>query len=1228
MKTWKRAKIFVSSTFKDMDMERDALKNIVVPKLNEAFLYKNLHIDIVDLRHSVETDPNMNVEERENRVFQVCMDEIDSCKPYFLGLVGHRYGWKPDLLGVHSDLFQKIRLPEDFPITPDKLSVTVCEFIHALFSDMQTPLHSFIMLRGEKSYAKLDENSRKEYMDDKEDGELIKTFRTYLESLKGSNTIVSYDLDLTDVGGTALQQWCDIVYKKLYDEFNKELTGKSSVSEEDYIIRQKKFISRHSYAFKGRERVIGECLEIFKNRKTLHIYQNRSGLGATSLSCQLYTLLSDKDLFFCLYHNTDTSPDADTYDNVFYYWNRQMLEFLNQDHTYLNSIRNNADALYEEFTSLYKQITDTGHAVVIFTDGTERLPGHYSLKLPFNYWVNVVATGESSALVTLRPYVLTELEDSDCELIAKNLRGPVREALLQKANARNVKWLQKAVHILDHLNHNDYTLIRSTELQDNKEENIIKYIVGVINDMPDDFSELSLFWIDRLKNIYGEFVDQYLHILSVTCGVNDYELSYLTGRNTDWCTYFRYVLGTDIVFENGDGYIEINQEVGRKLRQNAENTQLTQTCRKVMEYIDGLPVTSEIYQRNYFSVAMHLRDYEKCLAYITDEKNYTERVVESPSMSALLRMSQHESADFFMFAQNVIALAPLEYKSFHLLNLWFSRVILFDKDLHIAVEYMMMKRLEAIQGSEQFNERLALALCEIYNTAGSAYINSSRSDSEEMWGILNLKGVALSEKHRKVSRDWSAMYVTMLYDAYDGFSNLNDRWEFLKECFSSDEILNIDYDDRHGFLFYAFLLREYALLLPQYTDCYDSFSYIKKAYDVITKVKNRALADTSRPVESDSALCDWLLIVLCIGRLSENFGNPSRDIALKIMRDAIEEMFSMSDKYTHMHSQGVLLSELVAAYAIKLSETDPVEAMNMVDRMLDLCLDKQSAYRDLDPQYHVSYYSRYVTFMPQGHDITYMDISFAWPLAARLHITKCGTVNIPSRYPIQKEDLDTVMKLFPADKTSKWDRELDREFVLLTAIAAKLRQLRDSGFKDREFTESMIALYDALYKMSSPYYRKRNFRQRADVDIIKREYICMVKGLPLSLSQTDLEAMIDNEEYELIINRYRGAQGGSPEEFYYLGLAYLRNGMEDEAFYLYRFLSGLENLPEGIAFSCKVNCLIAALAARMPDEFLEMYESLSAEDKNDTDVVPLYSAYRILVKYGKLELDQPYGYKL
>jgi WD40 repeat protein len=88
--TWKTVRIFISSTFRDMHAERDHLVRIVFPELKERCRKMHVHVIDVDLRWGVtETDAE------HGKALDICLDEIDSCRPYFLGLLGHRYGWIP-----------------------------------------------------------------------------------------------------------------------------------------------------------------------------------------------------------------------------------------------------------------------------------------------------------------------------------------------------------------------------------------------------------------------------------------------------------------------------------------------------------------------------------------------------------------------------------------------------------------------------------------------------------------------------------------------------------------------------------------------------------------------------------------------------------------------------------------------------------------------------------------------------------------------------------------------------------------------------------------------------------------------------------------------------------------------------------------------------------------------------------------------------------------------------
>ena len=90
-RSYRQLRIFVSSTFQDMLEERNILVSKVFPVIAEYCHRRKVEFIGVDLRWGV-TDEQA---ERGETV-DICMSEIDKCRPLFIGMLGERYGWVPD----------------------------------------------------------------------------------------------------------------------------------------------------------------------------------------------------------------------------------------------------------------------------------------------------------------------------------------------------------------------------------------------------------------------------------------------------------------------------------------------------------------------------------------------------------------------------------------------------------------------------------------------------------------------------------------------------------------------------------------------------------------------------------------------------------------------------------------------------------------------------------------------------------------------------------------------------------------------------------------------------------------------------------------------------------------------------------------------------------------------------------------------------------------------------
>jgi hypothetical protein len=119
--------VFVSSTFRDMHEEREVLIKRVFPQLRRACEQRGVVWGEVDLRWGVTEE-----EARRGQVVRLCLDEIDRCRPFFLGLLGERYGWVPR----EADLARDLELHAKYPWVADKVrggcGVTELEIEHGV----------------------------------------------------------------------------------------------------------------------------------------------------------------------------------------------------------------------------------------------------------------------------------------------------------------------------------------------------------------------------------------------------------------------------------------------------------------------------------------------------------------------------------------------------------------------------------------------------------------------------------------------------------------------------------------------------------------------------------------------------------------------------------------------------------------------------------------------------------------------------------------------------------------------------------------------------------------------------------------------------------------------------------------------------------------------------------------------------------------------------------------
>ncbi|MEW6348523.1 MAG: tetratricopeptide repeat protein, partial [Thermodesulfobacteriota bacterium] len=136
---WPVVRLFVSSTFGDMFDEFEVLVKRVFPELRLRCRRRRVRFMEVDLRWGLTQE-----QFQQGKVIPVCLSAVDDCRPYFLGILGERYGWVPDSLDAS--------LIEQYPWLAGHRgkSVTELEILHGALNDPAAASGAFFYFRDPK----------------------------------------------------------------------------------------------------------------------------------------------------------------------------------------------------------------------------------------------------------------------------------------------------------------------------------------------------------------------------------------------------------------------------------------------------------------------------------------------------------------------------------------------------------------------------------------------------------------------------------------------------------------------------------------------------------------------------------------------------------------------------------------------------------------------------------------------------------------------------------------------------------------------------------------------------------------------------------------------------------------------------------------------------------------------------------------------------------------------
>ena len=532
---WRSRPIFVSSTFRDMHAERDHLRLVAFPLLEERLRERFHLLEPVDLRWGVETVSLAEQQDKELLVLKVCLSEIERCRPFLIAVLGDRYGWVPPE--------ERSRAAADeagFSRSVAGKSITALEIEFGVLDNEEQGRKSFFYLREPLPYAAMDRETAALYSDAFALDPETRALSTCLLALKQRirdelpDRTRTYAAEWDPIGKrvTGLEEWGRQVVEDLWPALEAESAefarpaALSWQDEERWLLEE--FGERSGRDFVGREEVLDRLSDLALSRPRPEspwgvCIVGPPGSGKSAVASQLKGRLTERALV--LAHAAGAGPRAIQVDVLLRRWLEELATFLGVPDPAPDLAR--PEELHEAFRALLTRASSRRRVVCILDglDGFERTTtaSHLTwLPLPWPENACLIATAtpgtETAALVErgiellpLRPLNDVEVEgilSRVCARHRKTLHPQVREALLAKTGPHgspargNPLWLLLALDELLLLDADDFRRA-DREFSGSPYERLHALLLTIAQGLPADIESLYDHLLQRNERVHG-----------------------------------------------------------------------------------------------------------------------------------------------------------------------------------------------------------------------------------------------------------------------------------------------------------------------------------------------------------------------------------------------------------------------------------------------------------------------------------------------------------------------------------------------------------------------------------------------------------------------------------------------------------------------------------------------------------------------------------------------------
>jgi len=586
-------KIFVSSTFRDMQAERDMVRDEVLPELKARARSYGEDIAIVDLRWGVDTS-GMENDESTQRVLSVCFDEIDKCHPYMLIFLGDRYGWVPENKQiVQTAIDERKTVLDGLDL---EQSVTALEIEYGALSEKEGQLeHCVVCFRDPIDKIIGDDKILQDYIEQNEVGiRKLDELKNKIRERIGTR-LICYGGRWDD----KKEKVCDFITSEgkslsstLIDEFDKLFHAKWIQTaelpwEEHEKLLHRPMYEQYLYEYVGDgEKELTYLWEAFDKNTILGLIGG-PGVGKTAALCKMSDVIekSGVHVFRCFVGNSEKSCSAfDVLKQEVHDVENYMYEIGEFPQVYHFEDDTTNDFSYygwkKRLFDLGKLLLTVGKRVVFFIDDIELLDDDTHkdcldfMVYPFFDAYKTVFTASDEYVIKLQ----SVFGAAGCIPVENKADMLSVVGNMLKRNSRNLSTIQDAVTkksrgslLMAELVVCRLEMCGLQELQKTtSSEDITSTLVSVINDIPDDIEKCVTYVICKaLEKFESATLRHVVNLIAVSPnGLRIEDMIWISEKNNweiDRLSLSRLIKYLNFLFvERQDGFVEFRHKIYKK----------------------------------------------------------------------------------------------------------------------------------------------------------------------------------------------------------------------------------------------------------------------------------------------------------------------------------------------------------------------------------------------------------------------------------------------------------------------------------------------------------------------------------------------------------------------------------------------------------------------------------------------------------------------------------------